>query len=112
MHRWGPQESQNASSSLVEPFHQALEVHLKRGGYKLACSVDLQLCKCVLRLEACCHWWDGLTRKTTHYMQSVGFRKHKMPAVLISGAIPPGPGGQCTFKEEDALAVFISMQLC
>ena len=37
---------------LVEPFHQALEVHLKRGGYTLACSVDLQLCKYLLRFSS------------------------------------------------------------
>jgi len=38
--RWGPQEAQNASSSLVELFHLALEVHLQRGGCMLAVLVS------------------------------------------------------------------------
>ena len=69
----GLRKHKNASSSLLEPFHQDLEVHLQRGGYTLAVLVSSSA-TCLENFQGYCHWWNDSTRKATHCMQNLGLQ--------------------------------------
>ena len=76
MQRWRPQEAYSASSLLVELFHQALEVHLQRGGIY---SVDLQFCLMSWDLKFIAVGGMVLPESVPTARKVGGLRKHKMP---------------------------------
>ena len=62
---------------------------------------------CLENLQTYFCWWNG--RKTSHCVQRWGLRKHKMPAVHWWSH--PTRLWRCSFKEEDACAGSVGLQL-